>query len=155
MAHLFKERVRTAPQCVHSSHASKWPPTTSAPAKCTAEWTCRLLLFLKTAPLRFVLCYLMLRTYAQLNLTVDIFKSSHLHILQRGISVCVRVCVHAAHIRERQAVCLQPQTSVVTSTDSDRVPCDGYMCAFLFFLLLPQRQSHNLCIVATGIYRGL
>lgn len=39
MAHLFKERVRTATQCARSPHASKWPPTTSAPAKrCCTHW---------------------------------------------------------------------------------------------------------------------
>lgn len=58
MAHLFKERVRTATQCIHSPHASKWQPTTSVAAqRCTIQWTCRLLLFLsaliETCPLLF------------------------------------------------------------------------------------------------------
>lgn len=105
MAHLFKERVRTATQCACSPHASKWPPTTSSPAKrCTIQRTCRLL------PLKYVLCYLMLRTHVQLSLAVDIFKPSHLHIIQRDIS-------KMNPYDERQPFCLWLGTSGLASED--------------------------------------
>lgn len=75
MAHLFKETVRTASQCAHSPHASKWPPTTSASTK-------RYAMDLQAFEIMCVLSYLMLHTHVQLNLTEVIFKLSHLHIFQ-------------------------------------------------------------------------